>query len=154
MYVLVSGGFDPLHSGHIKMFKAAAEIGKLIVAVNSDKWLVRKKGTFLLPRVERSAVIQNLKMVDSVLSYWDDTDNSSVGALKQFYSRFGMGTVFFANGGDVTEDRANKLEIDFCKQYGIHPLYNVGGGKEASSSNFYARSLQRMSSDNLLKLLN
>ena len=71
--VLVTGGFDPLHSGHIEYFKAASKLGdKLIVGLNSDQWLSNKKGKPFMPLEERRAVVENLKMVDEVMT-WDDS---------------------------------------------------------------------------------
>ena len=72
-YVLVSGGFDPLHSGHIEYFKQAATLGpKLVVALNSDEWLVNKKGKFFMPFIERKAIVENLSCVDLVVNFEDD----------------------------------------------------------------------------------
>ena len=79
--VLVTGGFDPLHSGHIEYFKEAKKLGdKLIVGVNSDAWLTRKKGKPFMPIQERVEIIRNLKMVDDVLT-WDDSDDSASGEI-------------------------------------------------------------------------
>ena len=76
--VLVTGGFDPIHSGHINLLKEASELGeKLIVGVNSDKWLIRKKGLNFLPSEERCLIIENLKMVSKVMT-WNDNDDSGV----------------------------------------------------------------------------
>ena len=75
--VVVSGGFDPIHSGHIEYFKAAKLLGdKLIVAVNSDQWLVKKKGKFFMPWAERANIISNLAVVDEVIGFEDDEDGS------------------------------------------------------------------------------
>ena len=69
--VLVTGGFDPIHSGHISLFKSASKLGKkLIVGINSDEWLIRKKGSFFQPFNERKIIVENLKMVNKVVS-WD-----------------------------------------------------------------------------------
>ena len=79
--VLVTGGFDPLHSGHIKLLLGASSLGnELFVGLNSDKWLIRKKGFFFLPLNERKIIIENLKMVNKII-LWDDTDNSANGAI-------------------------------------------------------------------------
>ena len=144
MYILVSGGFDPLHSGHINMFKAATRIGKLLVAVNSDDFLIRKKGTFLLPRQERAHIISNLTSVFSVYERWADTDDSTVDIINKFRLEFPNDVLFFGNGGDVVESKAKLLEAEACKTNNIYRLYGLGGGKTASSSDFYADSLLRM----------
>ena len=73
--IIVSGGFDPIHSGHIAYFKAAKELGdNLIVALNSDDWLVNKKGKFFMPFEERKAIIEGLSSVDSVIHFDDDEE--------------------------------------------------------------------------------
>ena len=76
--VLVTGGFDPLHSGHIEYFKAARELGDyLVVGVNSDDWLTRKKGKAFMPFEERASIIKELKCVDKVIGFNDDDDSAS-----------------------------------------------------------------------------
>ena len=77
--VVVSGGFDPIHSGHIAYFKSAKKLGdKLIVALNSDKWLINKKGKFFMPFEERSTIIKNLAMVDEVIDFEDDGNKQCI----------------------------------------------------------------------------
>ena len=81
--VIVSGGFDPIHSGHIEHFKEAKKLGDiLIVGLNSDEWLTRKKGKPFMPIQERLAVIRELRMVDSAVAFNDD-DNSSIDLIKK-----------------------------------------------------------------------
>jgi cytidyltransferase-like protein len=92
--IIVSGGFDPLHSGHIEYFKAARELGdKLIVAVNSDAWLERKKGRAFLPCHERISIIENLKMVDGVILF-NDNDDTAIEAIKMFDDSIQMMKLF------------------------------------------------------------
>ena len=80
--IIVSGGFDPIHSGHIAYFKSAKELGdKLIVALNSDDWLINKKGNFFMPFDERKAIIENLSSVDSVINFNDDEKGTATNAL-------------------------------------------------------------------------
>ena len=82
--VVVSGGFDPIHSGHIEYLKSAKEFGdKLIVALNSDKWLERKKGKFFMPFLERSSIISSIMYVDEVIDFDDDHMGSCIKALKK-----------------------------------------------------------------------
>ena len=84
--VLVTGGFDPLHSGHIDLFNEAKKLGDtLIVGVNTDEWLTRKKGRPFMPFEERHAIVSNLKMVDDTVS-WDDSDDSACGAIFKLMS--------------------------------------------------------------------
>ena len=96
--VLVTGGFDPIHKGHIEYFKEAKLLGdKLIVGLNSDHWLTRKKGKPFMDLENRAMVIQSLSMVDEVIIF-NDEDNTSCHAIHQalqFYDE-----VIFANGGD------------------------------------------------------
>ena len=80
--VLVTGGFDPLHSGHIAYFKAAKQLGdKLVVGINTDSWLTRKKGRTFMPSSERVTIVQNLSMVDHCVLF-DDDDNTAIEAIK------------------------------------------------------------------------
>jgi cytidyltransferase-like protein len=144
MYILITGGFDPLHSGHIHAFTEAARIGKLIVAPNSDDWLIRKKKSFLLPRSERVAIIRSLKMVEDTISSWDDYDDTSCGAIKDFYARYrSKGNLFFANGGDRGPLGANESEVNLCEELGIFTLYGLGQ-KTQSSSKFLADYVHRL----------
>ena len=106
--VIVSGGFDPIHSGHIEHFKEAKKLGDiLIVGLNSDEWLTRKKGKPFMPIEERMAVIRELRMVDSAVAFNDD-NNSSIDLINKALVLFD--DVLFANGGDRTQD--NIPEID------------------------------------------
>ena len=131
--VLVTGGFDPLHSGHISYFKEAKKLGdKLVVGLNSDEWLTRKKGKPFMPIQERVEIIRNLKMVDDVLT-WDDSDDSASGAIYKLIATSGYNKdIVFANGGDRI--LSNTPEMQVCKEVGIGLLWNVGGGKIQSSS--------------------
>ena len=95
--VLVTGGFDPLHSGHIEYFKEAKTLGtKLIVGVNSDEWLTRKKGRPFMPFKERCAIIKELSVVDKVIGF-DDSDDSACQAIFHTMST-NTGKIIFANG--------------------------------------------------------
>lgn len=132
--VLVTGGFDPLHSGHIDYFNEARKLGsKLIVGVNSDEWLSRKKGRPFMPIQERVAVIENLSMVDSVISF-DDSDNSACGAIYKAMAT-NVGKIIFANGGDRTDTTTPEY-----KTYGDHPsvefVFGVGGSNKKNSSSW------------------
>ena len=85
IYVLFTGGFDPVHSGHINCMKQAATLGNLVVAPNSDRWLAKKKGAAFQPLNERVAILENFKFVHSVLTNWDDQDGSAKNAIYDFY---------------------------------------------------------------------
>ena len=132
--VLVTGGFDPLHSGHIEYFKAAKQLGtKLIVGVNSDDWLTRKKGRPFMSFEERCAIIKELSVVDKVIGF-DDSDDSACGAIFHTMST-NTSKIIFANGGD----RTNTTTPEYTT-YGDHPqvefAFGVGGENKANSSSW------------------
>ncbi len=136
--VLVTGGFDPLHSGHIKYFKAAKELarygGKLIVGVNSDDWLQRKKGRPFMPFVERSNIVQELSCVDRCISF-DDNDNTANGAILKLVSQFNFTRLIFANGGDRIAGNCPEHDA-WGKDKRIEFAYGVGGENKANSSSW------------------
>ena len=140
--VLVTGGFDPIHSGHISYLKEASKLGsKLIVGLNSDEWLVRKKGNYFLPFKERATILKSIKYVNKVISFddTDDTANKLIGLARTF----GKGKVIFANGGD--RERNNVPEID---TWGSNPqvefVFCVGGNKTNSSSDILNNYVQNI----------
>ncbi len=147
MYILISGGFDPLHSGHLRAFEEASKIGRLVVAVNSDNWLIRKKKSFLLPSWERANLIRQLKSVYGVLDDWDDSDGTACDAIQFFYSEYKHTNqpLIFANGGDRTAVGSNAAENAVCESLGIYTMYGLGGGKTASSSDYLASYIKRIS---------
>ena len=134
--VLVTGGFDPIHSGHIEYFKAARKLGdELWVGVNSDAWLIRKKGRAFMPFNERIEIIKNLKMVDKVIDVVnDDKNNDAGGAIFKAFS-IGATNVIFANGGDRTKENIPEM-----KQWGDNPnvefIFGVGGENKKNSSSW------------------
>jgi len=132
--VLATGGFDPLHSGHIAYFKAARELGdKLVVGINSNDWLVRKKGQAFMPWEERATIIAALHVVDRVINFNDD-DNSARDAIRKARAIYPNAHIIFANGGDCTKD--NIPEMDLLKEY-LHLKFEFGVGgdtKTVSSS--------------------
>lgn len=132
--VVVTGGFDPLHSGHIEYFKAAKQLGdKLVVGLNSDAWLTRKKGQPFMPIVERIAIIENLKMVDHCVIY-DDDDGSSIEAIRNVKMMYPNDEIIFANGGDRTSYNIPEMsEKDVIFKFG------VGGENKMNSSSWILR---------------
>ena len=98
---LVTGGFDPIHSGHISNFERAKDLSNyLVVGINTNEWLTRKKGQYFLPWIERAEIIRHLDMVDAVIS-WDDSDDSALGAIAKCLEISEQ--VVFCNGGDRTK---------------------------------------------------
>ena len=131
--VLVTGGFDPLHSGHIEYFKEAKELGDiLLVGVNSDQWLVNKKGKAFMPFKERALIIQNLSMVDGIVAF-DDSDGTSCGAIYKTLATVKVDQLIFANGGDRTE--SNTPEYLTYKDR-VKFVYGVGGTDKKNSSSW------------------
>ena len=133
--VLVTGGFDPLHAGHIEYFKAARALGdELVVGLNSDEWLTRKKGRPFMSFKDRCAIIQELEIVDRVLSFNDD-DDSACGALFKLMSTTSNSEYVFANGGDRTDITTPEYNI-----YGDYPnvefVFGVGGSDKINSSSW------------------
>lgn len=135
--VLVTGGFDPIHSGHISYIDAAAALGDmLIVGVNSDNWLVRKKGRYFLPWSERSTIVRSIKGVDSVIEFNDD-DNSARDAIRIVKNLYPNDMIFFANGGDRT--KTNIPEMDM-KDQNLAFLFGVGGQDKKNSSSWILKN--------------
>ena len=129
--VLVTGGFDPLHSGHIEYFKAAKQLGNLlVVGVNSDAWLARKKGRSFMPVTERRAIIENIYQVHRVIEFNDD-DGSAIDAIRQVKEMFPRDKIVFANGGDRTKDNIPEMVFD-----DVEFAFGVGGTNKANSSSW------------------
>lgn len=133
--VLVSGGFDPLHVGHVRLVNAAADLGdRLWVILNNDNWLMAKKGYVFMPQAERKEVLKAMRAVERVIltDHADDPDDMSVCPVIHRLRLSTADELIFANGGDVTS--ANTREHDFCLQTGITLMFNIGGDKVQSSS--------------------
>ena len=123
--VMVSGGFDPVHAGHIRMIRAAAEYGDVIVIANSDDWLWRKKGFVFMEYARRVEILNAIKgviLVDSV----DDADDTVCEAISR------LRPTYFANGGD--RGRSNTPEQDVCEELGVKMLWGIGGEEKLQSS--------------------
>jgi cytidyltransferase-like protein len=129
--VVVSGGFDPIHSGHVAYLAAARALGDcLIVGVNSDAWLTRKKGRAFMPFDERRAVVGNLKSVDATLAF-DDSDGSAIDLIEQVKIAYPDSQIVFANGGDRTAKNIPEMSVkDVVFQFG------VGGEDKKNSSSW------------------
>jgi D-beta-D-heptose 7-phosphate kinase/D-beta-D-heptose 1-phosphate adenosyltransferase len=123
--VCVSGGFDPIHRGHIKMILEASQFGDVIVIANSDEWLIRKKGKYFMTFEERAEILSAIKGVVKVVKAKDD-DGTVCESLKD------IKPTYFANGGD--RKSYNTPEGEVCKELGITLLWGIGGDKIQSSS--------------------
>lgn len=136
--VLVTGGFDPLHSGHIAFFKAAKALGnELVVGLNSDDWLTRKKGRPFMPFKERLEVIKNLSMVDEVISF-DDSDGTASAAIEKVLRDRDYDPdlrVIFANGGDRKQGNVPE-ERHYYDEGQVSFAYGVGGEDKRNSSSW------------------
>ncbi|MDA0975703.1 MAG: adenylyltransferase/cytidyltransferase family protein [Proteobacteria bacterium] len=136
--IIVSGGFDPLHSGHIAYFKSAKELGdKLIVALNSDEWLVKKKGKFFMPFLERKAIVENLLCVDLVIDFEDDEVGSASNALIKVKKMYPDDEIIFANGGDRNKENIPEMSVN-----GIDFQFGVGGDDKKNSSSWILKNWQ------------
>ena len=133
--VMVSGGFDPVHIGHIRMFQEAKQFGdRVVVGLNSDEWLTRKKGSPFMPYEERKEILEAIKYIDYVFSFkdTDDTARDFIRHVSQVYLTDSTTQLYFANGGDRTNNTTP--EMAYCKERGVKLLWGVGGGKIQSSS--------------------
>lgn len=143
--VAVSGGFDPLHVGHLRMIREAAALGdRLVVILNNDVWLRRKKGHVFMPQEERREILLGLRYVDDVLvsTHADEpTGDPSVDALHMSVVRelLILEPSIFANGGDRDEAIP---EYAVCQDLGIEMRFGVGGGKVQSSSELVAAAVR------------
>jgi D-beta-D-heptose 7-phosphate kinase/D-beta-D-heptose 1-phosphate adenosyltransferase len=131
--VLVTGGFDPIHSGHIEYFKSAKKLGDLlVVGVNSDAWLTRKKGSPFMPWEERATIVASLQDVGRVINF-DDNDNSAKDAIRKVREIYPNEKIIFANGGDRTKE--NIPEMDIIDD-NLEFLFGVGGENKMNSSSW------------------
>jgi len=141
--VMVSGGFDPVHVGHIRMILEAAKYGDVIVIANTDNWLHRKKGFVFMEWDRRAEILNALKgviLVDSV----DDSDGTVCEAIRR------IKPTYFANGGD--RGKHNTPEQQVCEELGIQMLWGIGGNYKAdASSDLVDRFRKHRNSDNELK---
>ena len=131
--VIVTGGFDPIHSGHLAYFQAAKKLGdKLVIGLNSDEWLTRKKGKPFMPMSERFALISALSIVDEVIVYNDD-DGSSKDAIRLIRTRYPTDELIFANGGDRTKENIPEMDIN---DPNLTFAFGVGGEDKKNSSSW------------------
>ena len=147
--IVLSGGFDPVHKGHLRMFREASWLGhQVIVGLNSDAWLTRKKGKPFMKFYERKEILEGIKYISSVIKF-DDNDDTANSLICQVRATYNGGMfnhdwegnnptgrndyqIFFANGGDRGKD--NVPEMETCRQQDVTMLWGIGGGKIQSSS--------------------
>ena len=148
--IVLSGGFDPVHKGHLRMFREASWLGhQVIVGLNSDEWLSRKKGKPFMEFEERKEILEGFKYINQVLPF-DDSDDTACDLIRRVHSLYdgeehehnysdvghqgmmGYYQIYFANGGDRKVD--NVPEVPVCKELEVEMLWGIGGGKIQSSS--------------------
>ena len=130
--IILSVGFDPIHKGHVRMFKSAKDFGEVFVGLNSDEWLVRKKEKYFMPFVERKEILESIKYIDKVFDF-DDSDDTACSLIIFIYQKYKDDfDIAFGNGGDRTNDTTP--EVKFCVENDIEMIWGLGGGKIQSSS--------------------
>ena len=131
--VLATGGFDPAHSGHVAYLEAAKKLGDiLIVGLNSDEWLIRKKGRAFMPFSERETVLRSMRCVDEVIKF-DDSDNSAKMAIHHVRRLYPHDHIIFANGGDRTKQNIPEMDV---LDLNLRFDFGVGGNNKANSSSW------------------
>lgn len=131
--IAVSGGFDPVHIGHVRMIQDAANYGDVLVIINSDDWLMRKKGYVFMPFDQRAEIMQSIKGV-TVVSSVNDDDGTVCEALERLQPDA------FANGGD--RKTKNTPEMDVCDKLGIKLMWAIGGNDKPQSSSWLVNKLK------------
>lgn len=131
--VVVSGGFDPIHIGHIRYIEESARLGdKLVVILNNDNWLINKKGYVFMSQGERKEILEALRSVDEVILTNHKIGDGDRSVCRELES---IKPYIFSNGGDRKPDGDPVPEVELCTKLGIKLVYNVGyGGKIQSSS--------------------
>lgn len=128
--IAVSGGFDPIHIGHVRLLKEAKKLGdKLIIILNNDNWLKKKKGYAFMPQEDRMEILNSIKYVDEVVLSFHEKDTKDISICRELEQ---IRPDIFANGGDRKAD--NIPEYTTCEKLGIEMVFNVGGEKLRSSS--------------------
>ena len=137
-YYIVSGGFDPIHEGHISLIRESVKLSDgVIVLINSDAWLERKKGKFFQSFNTRKIICENIKGVILAIDF-DDTDNSASDGIYKVRKLFPNDDLYFANGGDRTSQ--NIREENICKQCNVEMVFGIGGDNKANSSSWILKN--------------
>ncbi len=133
-YALISGGFDPVHIGHLAMIKDAKNIAeKVIVLLNSDKWLIRKKGKPFMVEAQRAQILEEFKSIAEVIIQKNDDDDSSNNAIIDFHKSHTNKSICYCNGGDRSHEKKIR-ETDVCKDLNIDLIFGIGGVHKLESS--------------------
>lgn len=130
--VIVSGGFDPIHTGHLDMFKQASKYGDVIIALNSDVWIVKKKGRTFMEWEDRSRILKAFSIVSEVINFKDDKVGTANNAIKKVRKMYPKEDIYFANGGDRVAE--NVPEAKACEKAKAVMIWGIGGLKTRSSS--------------------
>ncbi len=142
--VAVSGGFDPVHIGHIRLFKEAKALGdKLVVILNNDNWLTKKKGYVFMPEQERKEILEAVRYVDEVVITNHPSDPDDMSVCQALYQ---IKPDIFANGGDRNQD--NVPEVAVCQEIGCKMVYNVGQGGKVQSSSWLVDKFKKITQNN------
>ena len=140
---VVSGGFDPIHSGHISYLKSAKKIGDyLIVALNSDEWLINKKKKVFMSMEERKNILSNIECVDEVITFEDDKEGSCINALKKIKENYPSDEIIFCNGGDRNKDNIPEMAV-----HGVKFKFGIGGIDKKNSSSWILKNWKFESED-------
>jgi|TARA_B100001250_G_scaffold95238_1_gene79585 cytidyltransferase-like protein len=133
-FALLSGGFDPVHIGHLAMIKEASHLAdEVIILLNSDKWLARKKGKPFMVETQRVLILQEFKSVSKVIIQKNDDDDSSNNAIIEFYKDHEDRNICYCNGGDRSQESKIR-ESKICKDLGIDLEFGIGGIHKLESS--------------------
>ena len=140
--VLISGGFDPIHSGHIALIQEAAKFGNVIVLLNSDEWLRNKKGKEFLTYKERAIIMNSIKNVIDVISF-DDSDTTCIEGIRKAINKYPNRKLKFANGGDRSHNTTPSPEKVYCEQNKVEVLWGIGGNNKTNSSSRILKQWQQ-----------
>jgi len=136
--VAISGGFDPIHIGHLQLIRAAAKYGRVVVILNTDQWLLDKKGYYFMTLEERIELLKSIKKVARVVVA-DDADGTVANTLRK------VEPDYFANGGTIDEESICQREREVCDEVGIEMVFAIGGRKVQSSSELVKKLTKKKS---------